>query len=784
VAAAEEENVADASGDLSRKYQESRYYKVDPTSEGLTSLVKPNAFWRDYADFVLAKGGSKGFLSKNFGFAASNTTEALLALSVIALPFRGDHLAPTMEIFAADGSTKLKSYADGATVKVTVNGPTMLLVRSLQVTAFESSSLAVSTNYFDPVDRFELVDFEKVDKFVDQQRFVCGKTYGCRVVITNVSSVTYQVSLLCQIPTGAIPVNGGFRTKNLDDRQIESYATSSLEYYFYFPQIGEFTHYPAHVSRNGSIIGYSLSKTAVCVMDAAAVVDRDSWAYMTSSKPEAKDVLEHVKNSTTLRANDLSKLAWRCADEKFFLEITNVLKRKQLYEPKIWKYSLVHNCENECGEYLRRSDKFMKLLAPALTAENTGDPLLVNYNAYERGTYRHVEFFKNDENILGLFNTRVHSNRLFSSHARFAAMYRAFLIRCLYRSYGLKTMSVDDQLCAIFYLVAQNEIKKATSMLKAMDAKSAKKASPMMFDYVQVFMTFFESDAEMVKKCQDTVHKWLAVKLPTTKRALWTAVKQQITELQNRTKTLDEFTDAAKAKAAKMAMPKLSFSIDAAKKMVRIKSKNVQSVTANFYAINIEQLFSNSPFSREAGKDALMYVQPSVTLSMATVAKVATKKKDDDSSDEDSDDEEAKKKLAGKKKDPNAAIESVLAFPKGLDEKSNFVLELFGDATEPKLRVSRTQYNNSLSVEFNGARGDMFVGNYSKFPVVQAYVKVYLATQMNPNGFFLKDGYTDLRGRFDYLSSNVALPADATKVAVLVVSEACGANIYYADIQK
>ena len=85
--------VASSDGDLSRKYQESRYYKVDPTSDDLAALVKPNAFWRDYADFVLTKGGGKGFLSKNFGFAAGNTTEALLALSVIALPFRGDHLA-------------------------------------------------------------------------------------------------------------------------------------------------------------------------------------------------------------------------------------------------------------------------------------------------------------------------------------------------------------------------------------------------------------------------------------------------------------------------------------------------------------------------------------------------------------------------------------------------------------------------------------------------------------------------------------------------------------------
>merc|ERR1712087_436759 len=160
----------------------------------------------------------------------------------------------------------------------------------------------------------------------------------------------------------------------------------------------------------------------------------------------------------------------------------------------------------------------------------------------------------------------------------------------------------------------------------------------------------FRVDTEMVKKCQDTVHKWLSVALPTTKRALWTAVKQQITELQNRGKTLEEFTDAADAKAAKLAMPKLSFSIDAAKKMVRIKSKNVLSVTANFYAINIEQLFSNSPFTAGNFEDALMYVQPSATLSMPTVTKVATKKKNDSSSDDDSDDDEQEKKKAAKKK--------------------------------------------------------------------------------------------------------------------------------------
>jgi len=775
------EDTDDDSGDLSRQYQESRYFRVDYSAQS-ADLIGPNAFWLDYAVHMLEKGGSDAFLSKNFGFAANNTTEALLALSVISLPFRGDHEPPTMEIIADDGSTKLKSYTEGATVTVTTNGPTMLLVRSLQESEFKSSSLAVSTNYFDPQDCFEEVDFEKVDKFVNQQQFAAGKTYGCRVVITNVSSVKYQVQLLCQIPTGSIPVNGGFRTKNFDV-SLHSYATSSLEYYFYFPEAGSFVHFPAHISRNGGIIGRSLNAVDIGVVDASEVFDRNSFAYMASSKPEAKDVLEWVKTAPNLRQCDLSKLAWRCADEKFFRALTNVLRTKQLFEAKIWRYSLVHKCEQEAEEYLVRSEKLMRYMAPSLTAENTGDALFLNYNAIERGTYRHVEFFKRDENVLGLFNTRIHSNKLFGKHQRFKTLYREFLKRLLYRSWGLPTMTPDDQFCFIFYLIAQNRVKEATAVYKAMDGKVAKKTSAMMYDYVGVFLSFFEEDSTKALSKESLVHKWLSTKLPTTKRKMWSAVKKQMEELKNggTQKILSEFQDTENAKKAKLAQPKLNFIIDAAKKQIRVKSKNIQTVTANFYAINIEQLFSISPFT--AGRDALSYVQPTASINFPAKKKEEVKERDDYSESEDSEAEDQRKRKMSTAKKANSDVVNTQDFPKGFSEKSNFVVELLGDGTTGP-RVAKTQFNNSLYVEFNKSRGDMFVGNFSKFPEVRAYVKVYLATERNPDGFFLKDGYTDLRGRFDYLSSNTDASRDGTKVAVLVVSESCGANVYYADIQK
>ena len=108
-------------------------------------------------------------MSKKFGFAAGNTTEALLALSVIVLPFHSDQLTPTMEIIGANGSSKLKSSVR------TMQRMTVLLVRSLEVTAFESLSLTVST-YFDLQDRFDLVSRVRIHSPSVMWTYICSST--------------------------------------------------------------------------------------------------------------------------------------------------------------------------------------------------------------------------------------------------------------------------------------------------------------------------------------------------------------------------------------------------------------------------------------------------------------------------------------------------------------------------------------------------------------------------------------------------------------------------------
>ena len=61
-------------------------------------------------------------------------------------------------------------------------------------------------------------------------------------------------------------------------------------------------------------------------------------------------------------------------------------------------------------------------------------------------------------------------------------------------------------------------------------------------------------------------------------------------------------------------------------------------------------------------------------------------------------------------------------------------------------------------------------------PVLKAYVKVY-AQMANGSVKFYKDGYTDLRGRFDFASLNTNDLDVATRFSILILSETHGAIV-------
>ena len=97
--------------------------------------------------------------------------------------------------------------------------------------------------------------------------------------------------------------------------------------------------------------------------------------------------------------------------------------------------------------------------------------------------------------------------------------------------------------------------------------------------------------------------------------------------------------------------------------------------------------------------------------------------------------------------------------------------------------ISRRQayYANSLSVQLIENYGQLKVTHAeSGEPLPRVYVKVF-ARLGDGSVRFHKDGYTDLRGRYDYASLSGEGSGGVVRYAILVLSEQDGAVIREVD---
>ena len=67
-------------------------------------------------------------------------------------------------------------------------------------------------------------------------------------------------------------------------------------------------------------------------------------------------------------------------------------------------------------------------------------------------------------------------------------------------------------------------------------------------------------------------------------------------------------------------------------------------------------------------------------------------------------------------------------------------------------------------------------------PLSKVYVKVYADTDKGVK--FFKDGYTDLRGKFDYASVSSTSLGNVRKFSVLVMSEENGATVLETSVPQ
>ena len=106
------------------------------------------------------------------------------------------------------------------------------------------------------------------------------------------------------------------------------------------------------------------------------------------------------------------------------------------------------------------------------------------------------------------------------------------------------------------------------------------------------------------------------------------------------------------------------------------------------------------------------------------------------------------------------------------------------EAAARGIRESKAYYANDLAVQVIGNYGHIRVTHEDKGkPLAKAYVKVYCRLGNGQTRFY-KDGYTDLRGRFDYVSLSTDELDDIREFSILILSEEHGAVIKEAKPPK
>ena len=683
-----------------KEWAENHYYHLR-ISQHTYDLVGENRFWLD-----LAKHGLKpGFGSRHLGEVTGNFAEMMLALSFLDLPF----VAPEHTDKIEDGG-----------LDFTAGGNTLFFHREIKEAgmAAKRPPLLVSQSYYQHNDRFRMEDGQKVDKFVTDE-FVCGVVYGAQVVVTNPTSSRQTLDVLTQLPKGAIPMLGQ-RATATKPVSLEPYSTHRLEIAFYFPKAGEFSVYPAHLSKAGEVVAHSDSLT-LKVVNEPTTVDETSWTWISQWGEEVA-VLKYLETGN-LHAIDLLKIAWRVRESaEFFGKALAILDVRGMYHPTLQSYAVAHNSKDHLAQYLFMQQGFLRQCGVALECD------LVTVDPVNRRSYEHLEYRP-------LINNRAHAlggeNRILNPVIR--GQYQNFL-RVLSQQ---KTLDDIDRLGVTYYLFLQDRVSEALAHLNAV--APGKLETQMQLDYFQAYAAFYQADLAKARQLAKKYEKY-----PVDRwRERFADISAQIAEIEGGTpKLIEEGNREQEQQAAAAREPALELAVEGTK--ATLDHENIKEVTVNYYEMDLEFLFSTNPFV-SSGTSRFAIIQPNKSVNLKLV---------------------------------KGTKETSFQLPDEY-QASNVIVEVLGGGK----RASKAVYANNLKATLSERMGLLTVrhGKSGK-ALPKVYVKVYAATTQGVK--FFKDGYTDLRGKFDFASVSTTGLGQIKNFSILVMSEEHGATVLEAAVPQ
>lgn len=679
--------------DQTREYVEHNYWqRFIEEQDG--RLVTVNGFWLDLA----ATPPGQPFVSTRLTDPVGSVNEMLLALALLDLPLQGEGVTTTV---------------DGGRMELTASGPLLLVRKDLADTPISSepSPILITQNLFRVGERTAFDGQQMVDLFVTGE-FLTGVAYGAQVVLTNPGSSTLALELLTQIPEGALPLRKTQRTFGRDVR-LSPHDTSAFESFFYFPAPGTFAHYPAHVSEKGEVVAFAEPRTLEVVTQ-RTTEDTTSWEYV-SQQGSSEQVWDYLAGANLYRI-DLTRMAWRLSDPRFFQKAVEALGDRHVFSPTVWSYALRHGDAAAVRDLLANNPPFVARCGPLL------DSPLLTIDPVARGFYQHIEYEP-------LFNARAH--RLGASRMIFndslAYQYSALMHRLAHQP----ELGSRDWLEVTYALLLQDRVGEALAAFDRVDPSAVH--TDLQLDAVAAYLAFYRSDLAQARAIAEA-HREHPV-------ARW---RDRFTEILAHLDEAEGLSDpggsgeAGSAGQTSLVASEPSLDLEVSDGVITLRHQNLKLCEVRYTQRDLELLFSSDPFSTQGASTAAA-IRPNrsdvVTLN-------------------------------------GSSGTTIVNLPEEL-ARANVLIEVRG-AGLVRRAVSEA---SALAVQL--------IENYGQLKLTHqltgralpgAYIKVY-AQLSDDTVVFHKDGYTDLRGRFDYASLSAGHSSAAARYAILVLSDTDGAVV-------
>jgi hypothetical protein len=290
------------------------------------------------------------------------------------------------------------------------------------------------------------------------------------------------------------------------------------------------------------------------------------------------------------------------------------------------------------------------------------------------------------------------------------------------------TLDATDLLDLTALLFLQDRTEEALAKFDLIDP--TKLRGRLNYDYLHTVVLFQREDPLAAKALASQI-------LPTLPPGLWhdrfQAVADQATEVA-------ELTDPNKTDKllADPEAPQLDLALAADGKLV-ITHRALEQTTLRLFNVDLEVLFSKNPFLRGDGSTGDQpEIQPNESLEI-TLAK--------------------------------GQRETSVSLPASLDKGNLLVSAAVGGQ-----QLLRILDSKALELRHTpDTRTVQVLDAATSKPLPKTYVKVYAQTHSGEI-LFHKDGYTDLRGKFDYLSHTGIDPVTIKRLAILVSHPEKGAR--------